>query len=145
MQVPERLDLAQFIAPSPPGGGLVEGLTDNDDIKVLCHLMLGKLAASAHAQPMLVELVERGALLDALRKTICATTKENAVKQQVERHEELVRSGMRAARALEKMADAEASPKLLAFGRDVLRGPKLLEKYEAVCREDDAKKADGED
>ena len=56
-----------------------------------------------------------------------------------------MRSGMRAARALEKMPDAESSPKFVAFARDVLRGAKLAEKYEAVCREDDAKKADGED
>ena len=33
----------------------------------------------------------------------------------------------------------------LRDGRDVLRGAKLAEKYEAVCRDDDAKNADGVD
>ena len=36
----------------------MDGLGDNDDIKVLCHLMLGKLAISPYSQPMLVELVD---------------------------------------------------------------------------------------
>lgn len=43
------------------------------------------------------------AVTDPLRKTVIATLKDNAVPQQIERHDELVRSGMRAARALEKV------------------------------------------
>jgi len=60
----------------------------------------------------------------------------------VERHDDLVRSGMRAARALERMPDADTAPKFDEFVRTALRVGKLADKYAAVCAEDDAKTGD---
>ena len=65
--------------------------------------MVTKLAISS---PTIV-VASLETLVEPLRATVSATLKENAVKQQQERHEELLRSGMRAIRALEKMPDAE--------------------------------------
>ena len=73
--------------------------------------------------------------IDPLRATICATLKDNAVKQQIERHEELVTSGMRTARALEKLPEADTCIKFEEFVRSTLKGGKLAEKYAAVCAE----------
>jgi len=128
---PDRLELAQFIS------HLVGGLKDDHDIKVLCHLMLGKLATSTTSQPVLVASLD--SLIEPLRATVCATVKENSVKQQVERHEELVRSGMRAVRSLEKMPEADTSLKFEEFVRATLHTGKLAEKYAAICAEDDVK------
>ena len=66
-------------------------------------MMVTKLAISS---PTIV-VASLETLVEPLRATVSATLKENAVKQQQERHEELLRSGMRAIRALEKMPDAE--------------------------------------
>ena len=54
---------------------------------------------------------------------------------QVERHEELVTSGMRTARALEKLPEADTCTKLEEFVRATLKGGKLADKYAAVCAE----------
>merc|ERR1712127_1076349 len=102
---PDRLELAQFLV------HLVDGLKDDHDIKVLCHIMLRKLAAAPNGAAVVV------ASLDLL------------VKQQVERHEELVTSGMRTARALEKLPEADTCTKLEEFVRATLKGGKLADKY----------------
>jgi len=124
----DLLDVTEFVV------HLVDGLKDDHDIKVLCHMMLGKLAASPSSALVLVASLEK--ITDPLRATICATLKESAVKQQVERHEDLVRSGMRAVRALEKMAGADTCVKFDEFVRNTLKAGNLAERYTAVCGED---------
>jgi len=124
---PDRLELAQFLV------HLIDGLKDDHDIKVLCHIMLRKLAAAPNGAAVVVASLDL--LVEPLRATICATLKDNAVKQQVERHEELVTSGMRTARALEKLPDADTCTKLEEFVRATLKGGKLADKYAAVCAE----------
>ena len=62
-----------------------------------------------------------------------------AVKQQIERHEEIVASGMRTARAIEKCAEADTVPKFEEFVRTTLRGGKLADRYAAIVAEDEAK------
>ena len=49
--------------------------------------MLRKLAAAPNGAAVVVASLDL--LVEPLRATICATLKDNAVKQQVERHEEL--------------------------------------------------------
>jgi len=104
---------------------------------VLCHMMLGKLATSPTSSMVLVASLDR--ITEPLRLTICATLKESAVKQQVERHEDLVRSGMRAVRVLEKISGAESCVKFDEFVRNVLKTGNLAEKYANVCAEDEVK------
>ena len=48
----------------------------------------------------------------------------------MERHEELVTSGMRTARALEKLPEADTCTKLEEFVRATLKGGKLAENLE---------------
>tara|TARA_B110001452_G_scaffold18888_1_gene15310 strand:+ start:241 stop:3870 length:3630 start_codon:yes stop_codon:yes gene_type:complete len=128
---PDRLELPQFLV------HLTDGLKDDHDIKLLCHIMLRKLAAAPGSAAVVVASLE--AIVEPLRSTICATLKDNAVKQQIERHEELVASGMRTARAIEKCADADTVPKFEEFVRTTLRGGKLAERYNAIVAEDEAK------
>jgi len=130
----DRLDFSSFIT------HLVDGLKDDGDIKLLCHRMLIDLTVCPPAAPVVTAMID--AMVEPLRITITATLKENAVKQQVERHGELVRSAMRACRSLEKLPDADAVTKFTDFVRTTLRGGKLAEKYAAVCAEDETKTAD---
>ena len=86
----DRLDYAPFL------GRLADGLKDDADIKLLCHRMLislAEIAASAGAPPTASAALRESldSLVEPLRSSICATLKENAVKQQVERHEEQAR------------------------------------------------------
>jgi len=130
----DRLDFSSFITQ------LVGGLKDDGDIKLLCHRMLIDLTVCPPAAPVVVAMIED--MVEPLRLTVTATLKENAVKQQVERHGELVRSAMRACRSLEKLPDADAVTKFTDFVRTTLRGAKLAEKYAAVCAEEETKNAD---
>jgi len=130
----ERLELSSFIS------HLVSGLSDDHDIKLLCHLMLCKLAGSNSLNTAVV-VSSLDTLVDPLRDTVKASLKDNAVKQQIERHDELVRSAMRAIRSLEKMSGADASLKFEEYLRNLKSG-KHADKYAAVCAEDAAKGAD---
>lgn len=121
----DRLDISEFLA------HLVDGLKDDHDIKVLCHMMLGKLVSQASSTGRVLA-ASLDLVTDPLRNTICATLKESAVKQQVERHEELVRSGMRAAHALEKMPGSDSCVKFDEFVRSTVKTHPL---YATVCEE----------
>ena len=91
--------------------------------------MVTKLAISS---PTIV-VASLETLVEPLRATVSATLKENAVKQQQERHEELLRSGMRAIRALEKMPDAERrAPRGSGGGGGRRRG--WVRRVECGCR-----------
>ncbi|KAL1495813.1 hypothetical protein AB1Y20_016673 [Prymnesium parvum] len=127
----DRLDITEFVV------HLVDGLKDDHDIKVLCHMMLGKLAVSTSSALVLAASLD--SVVEPLRATICATLKDNAVKQQVERHEDLVRSGMRAVRALEKVPGAETCVKFEEFVRSTLKNGALAERYATVCGEDETR------
>mmetsp|Transcript_50664 Transcript_50664/g.169198 ORF Transcript_50664/g.169198 Transcript_50664/m.169198 type:complete len:920 (+) Transcript_50664:2-2761(+) len=134
--VRERLELSPFVA------RLAEGLSDDADIKMRCHAMLVALSALPAGQPVLTGALDT--LLEPLRKTLLAQLKDNAVPQQVERHDDLVRSAMRAVRALERLPEAETVPKLGELVRNTLKAGRLADKYAAVCAEEEAKPADGE-
>mmetsp|Transcript_29072 Transcript_29072/g.74799 ORF Transcript_29072/g.74799 Transcript_29072/m.74799 type:complete len:1233 (+) Transcript_29072:80-3778(+) len=126
----DRLEFSSFLQ------HLVDGLKDDGDIKLLCHRMLIDLTQHAPAAPVATSMLD--AMVEPLRGTLTATLKENAVKQQVERHNELVRSAMRAVRALEKLPDAESVAKFGDLVRTTLKSGKLAERYAAVVAEEQA-------
>ena len=102
--------------------------------------MLIDLSVHPAAAPVLVTALDT--MCEPLRLTLTTTLKDNAVKQQIERHNELLRSAMRAVRALEKMPDADTVAKFTELLRVTLRGPKLADKYAAVCAEEEVKATD---
>ena len=77
----DRLEFSAFLA------RILEGLGDDGDIKLLCHRMLIDLSTHSAAAPIVVTTLE--AMCEPLRKTLTATLKDNAVKQQIERHQEV--------------------------------------------------------
>jgi cullin-associated NEDD8-dissociated protein 1 len=81
------------------------GLQDESDVRQTCHIILQRLpSAEAFRQPLLGRL---DGLMEPLRKTIFARLKNDAVKQEVDRHDDLVRSGMRAIASLERMPGSD--------------------------------------
>jgi len=120
-----RLDLQEFIAQ------LISGLGDVYDIQMLNHLILTRLAQ--RAGPALVASLDN--LVEPLRAAVTSKAKEAAVKQQVERNEELIRSALRAIVAITKVADVENAPKFQDFLKSTVQAPPILEKYEAIEKE----------
>jgi len=92
-----RLELQEFISQ------LVSGLQDEYDITMLNHLILTRLAKIA-GSALLGGLDQ---LIDPLKVCVTSTAKEQAVAQQVERNNELIRSALRAIHAVTLIPDLE--------------------------------------
>ncbi|KAJ3156741.1 Cullin-associated NEDD8-dissociated protein 1 [Geranomyces michiganensis] len=105
-----RIDVFTFLS------RVLTGLSDpSNDIKILCHLMLQRLSylsPTAVAQK-LDETVE------PLRTTLLAKSKSNAVKQEVEKTNELVRSTARTVIILDGVSEVGVSPRFGEFVREV--------------------------
>merc|ERR1711988_103173 len=118
----ELLDTPEFIS------HLVDGLNDVYDIKMLCHLMLVRIASSSGAA--LLEALD--SLIEPLRATIQKKEKESAVKQEVDRNEELIRSALRAIAAISQIPSVDQQVKFCAFLMNVVQQGELGEKFEAI-------------
>ncbi|KAL7274746.1 hypothetical protein RUND412_002334 [Rhizina undulata] len=77
---------------------LLAGLQDEHDIRILCNLMLTKLIRLAREETLL----RLDAIGECFKNTLSQKPKENAVKQELEKHAESIRSTMRATLALNK-------------------------------------------
>lgn len=122
----DRLNIHTFIS------HLVDGLKDHYDIKMLCHLMLVRLAHTTG--PALVEGLD--ILVEPLRTTVTTKVKDNAVKQELERNEELIRSALRAIVAISKLENTDRSASFTSFVNQLTKGP-LAEKFESIRAEAD--------
>jgi len=120
-----RLDLVEFIR------HLVPGLGDIYDIQMLNHLIIMRLAKKAGAS--LVGSLD--ALVEPLKVAVTTTPKDQAVQQQVERVEELIRSALRAVVAIVKILEAENSHNFQEFMRTTVSQGALKEKYDAIYKE----------
>ncbi|KAI0761177.1 ARM repeat-containing protein [Trametes elegans] len=110
-----RLDLHEFL------GHVAAGLADDsDEVKVICHMMLFRLAQvapTATAQRL-------DDLTPPLEKSMKgATVTKDTVKQDIERAAELQRSTLRAVAALSKISQPGASPKFDAFVASTQKSP----------------------
>ena len=87
---------------------IIIGISDSaHDVKILNHMTLQKLITlSPTAVTHQVEDT-----VDALKETILSKTKANAVKQEVEKNDEMVRSGVKTAVLLKKKIVEPASGK----------------------------------
>jgi len=121
----DKLDIAGFIP------NLVEGLADVYDIKLLCQLMLVKMAQ--HSPASLLTGLDQ--LIEPLRKTITAKVRETAVKQQVDRNEELIRSALRAIAAISYIPDIDSSVKFEDLVKTTIKGGPYAEQYANILKE----------
>ncbi|KAL0485385.1 cullin-associated NEDD8-dissociated protein [Acrasis kona] len=97
-QFKSRIDPNKFIAQLPNGLG-----DENDDIKMLTHLITGK-AAQAYPASLLSSV---DLLIPPLTKTLKKKEKESAVAQEKEREAEVLRSAMKAVNALKQLNGVE--------------------------------------
>ncbi|KAK9816878.1 hypothetical protein WJX72_006469 [[Myrmecia] bisecta] len=121
----DRIAFADFIAQ------LESGLKDHDDVKLPCHLLLGKLAgvAGGHVLAALDRLV------DPLHKTLTTKLKSDAVKQELDRHEDMVRSCLRAIEALNSIPDVETCVPFKQFMDATVMTGTMAVKYKAIVAE----------
>jgi cullin-associated NEDD8-dissociated protein 1 len=100
-------------------GRVLPGLSDDsDEIKVLSHMMLFRLAQVAPAA-VSQRLDEATPQLEKTMKG--ATVTKDTVKQDLERAAELQRSALRAVAALSKISGTGVAPKFDAFVEELKR------------------------
>ncbi|KXS21550.1 TIP120-domain-containing protein [Gonapodya prolifera JEL478] len=109
-----RIDLFTFLT------RVIKGFGDEaQEVKVLVHLMFQRLGYIAPG--MVSQRLDEVAEL--LKATVETKNKGNAVKQEIEKNAELVKSGIRCALVTARLSDPVASPRFDAFVKD-LKSPK---------------------
>ena len=113
---------------------LVTGLGDHYDVKMTSHALFAKLAARQGAHAVLLGRLKE--LVDPMAKTLTQKLKSDAVKQEIDRNEDLIRSCLRAVHACEVyLTGAANDPAFVDFIAKTVNGEKTAAKYAAVKAE----------
>ncbi|KAF2075079.1 hypothetical protein CYY_003599 [Polysphondylium violaceum] len=123
----DKIDVPAFI------NSLCDGLKDTQyDIKLLCHLMIIRLASCNG--PALLEGLPQ--LIDPLKAILMTKVSETAVKQQIERNEECVRSALRAIAAIANIPNSESIAKFEEFLKSTIKTSALAAQYNSILAEE---------
>ncbi|KAL6494456.1 Cullin-associated NEDD8-dissociated protein 1 [Orobanche gracilis] len=122
----DQVNPSSFIVPY-----LLSGLDDHYDVKMPCHLILSKLADKC---PSAV-LAALDSLVDPLQKTVNFRPKQDAVKQEVDRNEDMIRSALRAIASLNSISGGDCSHKFKNLMNDITKSQALSEKYFSIRNE----------
>ncbi|XP_071725473.1 cullin-associated NEDD8-dissociated protein 1-like [Rutidosis leptorrhynchoides] len=122
----DQLNPSSFIVPY-----LKSGLDDHYDVKMPCHLILSKLADKCPSAILAV----LDSLVDPLQKTVTFRPKQDAVKQEVDRNEDMIRSALRAIASLNSISGGDCSHKFKNLMAEIAKSPPLWEKYCSIRNE----------
>ncbi|KAK1323717.1 Cullin-associated NEDD8-dissociated protein 1 [Acorus calamus] len=119
----DQMNPSSFITPY-----LASGLHDHYDVKMPCHLILSKLASKCPSAVLAV----LDSLVEPLEKTINHKPKMDAVKQEVDRNEDMIRSALRAIASLNRISGSDCNLKFKNLMQYIFRTPTLAEKYNSI-------------
>ncbi|XP_061375956.1 cullin-associated NEDD8-dissociated protein 1-like isoform X1 [Gastrolobium bilobum] len=122
----DQVNPSSFIVPY-----LKSGLDDHYDVKMPCHLILSKLADKCPSAVLAV----LDSLVDPLQKTINFKPKQDAVKQEVDRNEDMIRSALRALASLNRISGGDCSVKFKNLMNEISKSQTLWEKYYSIRNE----------
>ncbi|KAI3978694.1 hypothetical protein MKX01_015869 [Papaver californicum] len=122
----DQVNPSSFIVPY-----LKSGLDDHYDVKMPCHLILSKLADKCPAAVLAV----LDSLVDPLQKTIYYKPKLDAVKQEVDRNEDMIRSALRAISSLSRISGGDCSIKYKSLMSEIMKSTGLSDKYNTIHNE----------
>ncbi|XP_047980152.1 cullin-associated NEDD8-dissociated protein 1-like [Salvia hispanica] len=122
----DQVNPSSFLVPY-----LLSGLDDHYDVKMPCHLILSKLADKCPSAVLAV----LDSLVDPLQKTINFRPKQDAVKQEVDRNEDMIRSALRAIASLNRISGGDCSHKFKNLMNEIGKSKTLSEKYSSIRNE----------
>ncbi|KAM0040565.1 putative TATA-binding protein interacting (TIP20) [Helianthus debilis subsp. tardiflorus] len=122
----DQLNPSSFIVPY-----LKSGLADHYDVKMPCHLILSKLADKCPSAVLAV----LDSLVEPLQKTVNFKPKQDAVKQEVDRNEDMIRSALRAIASLNRVSEGDCSHKFKNLMAEIAKSQSLWEKYCSIRNE----------
>ncbi|KAI3944021.1 hypothetical protein MKW98_015173, partial [Papaver atlanticum] len=107
----DQVNSSSFIVP------YLTGLDDDYDVKMPCHLILSKLADKCPAAVLAV----LDSLVDPFQITINYKPKLDAVKQEVDRNEDMIRSALRAISSLSRISGVDCSLKYKSLMSEIMK------------------------
>ncbi|KAG0260456.1 Cullin-associated NEDD8-dissociated protein 1 [Actinomortierella ambigua] len=113
----DRVEISAFI------DRVIAALSDLPDIKMLAHLMLVRL--SIVSPTAITQRLDD--VVDPVQATLNFRPKATAVKQELEKNQEVVRSALRALAYLSRLADPATTPKFAVFLQEVRNGPHVYD------------------
>ncbi|KAL8237397.1 hypothetical protein R6Q59_018478 [Mikania micrantha] len=122
----DQLNPSSFIVPY-----LKSGLDDHYDVKMPCHLILSKLADKCPSAVLAV----LDSLVEPLQKTVNFKPKHDAVKQEIDRNEDMNRSALRAIASLNRISGGDCSHKFKNLMGEIAKTPLIWEKYCSIRNE----------
>ncbi|KAF5803140.1 putative TATA-binding protein interacting (TIP20) [Helianthus annuus] len=122
----DQLNPSSFIVPY-----LKSGLDDHYDVKMPCHLILSKLADKCPSAVLAV----LDSLVEPLQKTVNFKPKQDAVKQEVDRNEDMIRSALRAIASLNRVSEGDCGHKFKNLMAEIAKSQSLWEKYCSIRNE----------
>lgn len=122
----DQVNPSSFIVPY-----LKSGLDDHYDVKMPCHLILSKLADKCPSAVLAV----LDSLVEPLQKTIHFKPKKDAVKQEVDRNEDMIRSALRAIAAFNRVSGGDCCMQFKKLMEEIGKSPALLEMYNSIRNE----------
>ncbi|KAH0899429.1 hypothetical protein HID58_048997, partial [Brassica napus] len=122
----DQLNPSSFIIPF-----LKSGLEDHYDLKMICHLILSLLADKCPSAVLAV----LDSLVEPLQKTINFKPKQDAVKQEHDRNEDMIRSALRAISSLDRISGVDYSHKFKSLMAEMKRSESLWGKYQTIRNE----------
>lgn len=109
---------------------VVAGLNDQVDVRSIAQLVLGTMVTLPAAPAAIIGVLDD--TLKALDGTLNERLKDNAVRQEQDRHEESLNGALRAVRMLESMPDVQTQPAFRAFMKRIMNSEKLNAKYDKL-------------
>ncbi|KAJ1702873.1 hypothetical protein LUZ63_002652 [Rhynchospora breviuscula] len=122
----DQVNPSTFIVPY-----LISGLSDHYDVKMPCHLILSKLADKCPAAVLAV----LDSLVEPIEKTINHKPKADAVKQEIDRNEDMIRSALRAIASISQIGGSDCSMKFKTMMSKITSTPPLVELFNSVRSE----------
>ena len=108
-----------------------DGLGDDYDVKLKCHDLVSLLCARSPG--VMLSVLDR--VVDPFTATLSARVKSDAVRQEVDRNEDMIRSCLRSVESLDRLEGSQDVGSFRSFMDTVVLGGNIKEKYEMIKKE----------
>ena len=116
---------------------IVTGLSDQYEVKLKCHDLIASFAQLDSS--LVLSILDK--VVEPFTKTLTARIKSDAVRQEIDRNEDMLRSCLRAVDALERLDGSKDAVGFKTFLETVVKSDQLKAKYMSIIKE--RKQADG--
>lgn len=112
-------------------GAVIGGLADQYEVKLKCHDLIITLAQLSPT--MMLSVLDQ--VVEPFTKTLTARVKSDAVRQEVDRNEDMLRSCLRAVDALDRIDGSHGIIGFKTFLQNIVQSDSIAPKFRAIIKE----------